>query len=152
MTIKKQLNNKLRRTKAAFIIGFPLLLLAAWLQILNFGGVISISMMICGLPVIIFGGINLYFGVTCPNCKKGLGTYIEAQKKCLTQVHFFEVSENIKECPYCHIDLNTSLDEVKGVTLKRPEFKSFRVYNDISEPLWEVDEDSERKNMEHDKK
>ena len=34
----------------------------------------------------------------------------------------------IKECPYCCIDLDTPMNEVKGVKLMPPEYNSFHLY------------------------
>ncbi len=109
MTIRDKIQVARRKAGIAAMIGWLVCLLGMPLTL--FGSQVFLLVSIPGVLVCAAGVLYILFGIRCPQCRGPLGYAISYPPK-----GFFSISERIRFCQFCGVELDSELPEEQDPT------------------------------------
>jgi hypothetical protein len=105
VTIRAAVNRRLRKTTLVSWAGFLMFGVGAMLaNIKPQGTVVCLS----GFAVCAACILYMYVGIRCTNCKNGIGSLVNHGP--------WSLSQRVKYCPFCGVDLDTDLHDSSDET------------------------------------
>jgi len=107
MTIRKFLNNKLRKIMAVILSGFALFIIGIIYSIMTDTKTPPIISLL-GFGLAFIAMFYVFFGIRCPNCNNIIG-YVVMYKGPFIPDSILSMSKKIKYCVYCGVNMDSEI-------------------------------------------